>query len=234
MIRLYVLNGWWITVNQISRDGCGHKGGIVAKNTGQTLEGEVLAAVQSAVNKGLLGWHASACRVRHHAAYYSRDREKDIIFDVSIELMLPSSSKPSIIWIWECKDYSSPVPVDDLEEFHAKLEQIGSANTKGTVVTRRGFQKSAIKYAVSKGIGLARLLPPHQIQWVIHYHAEQTAEELAAEVVEALIDPHFESFSREAYGFTTGPVPAAKASLEDFVAMQIAEWGMNQGYLPDT
>jgi len=49
--------------------------------------------------------------------------------------------------------------VDDLEEFHAKLDQIGSDNTKGTVACRNGFQESALKYAQSKGIGLVRMRP---------------------------------------------------------------------------
>ena len=51
------------------------------------------------------------------------------------------------------------MPVDDVEELHAKIEQIGLHRTKATVVCRNGFQESAVTYAQSMGIGLARILP---------------------------------------------------------------------------
>ena len=57
--------------------------------------------------------------------------------------------------------------MDELEEFHAKLSQIGGDNTKGTVITSKGaFQAGAVRYAKAKGIGLARLLPGEQVDWI--------------------------------------------------------------------
>ncbi len=42
----------------------------------------------------------------------------------SLELFVQGNTVPSIIWIWECKDYtSSSIPVDDIEEFHSKLDK---------------------------------------------------------------------------------------------------------------
>jgi hypothetical protein len=70
----------------------------------------------------------------------------------------------------ECKDYRGSIPVDDVEEFHAKLQQIGADNTKGMIFTRTGvYQKSAISYARSKGICLARILPDEQVEYIVLY-----------------------------------------------------------------
>ncbi len=42
--------------------------------------------------------------------------------------------------------------MDEVEEFHDKMRQVGAH--KGTIVTRLGFQSSAITYAKSHRIGL--------------------------------------------------------------------------------
>lgn len=92
--------------------------------------------------------------------YYSRDREAYIQTDVSIEKYFSTQDEisPGLIIIIECKDYKDKVTIDDVEEFHAKLQQIGADNTKGMLISRNGkYQKSAINYAKAKGITLAKL-----------------------------------------------------------------------------
>lgn len=114
-------------------------------------------------------------RIKRKPRYYSKDREAEIEFDVSVEKYLvdPDENKdikPSIIIVIECKDYLKGIPVDDMEEFHAKLQQIGADSTKGMVITKNGFfQKSALLYAKSKGIALARIIPDTQIQYTLFY-----------------------------------------------------------------
>ena len=58
------------------------------------------------------------------------------------------------------KDYKGSVSVGKIEEFHAKLEQIGSDRTKGAVAVRNEFQESCLEYAQSVGMMLVRILPP--------------------------------------------------------------------------
>jgi len=65
---------------------------------------------------------------------------------------------PYWVWVWECKNYGHKVPVDDAEEFHAKLEQVGADRTKGTMITPVGFDTGTVEYAKSKGIGLWRYM----------------------------------------------------------------------------
>ncbi|MBI4447172.1 MAG: restriction endonuclease [Acidobacteria bacterium] len=121
---------------------------------GTCFELEVFDAVRR--NLGQFGLRPDACLVHYRKGYFSKDRHRKIIFDISIELYVSGSEQPSLIWVWECKDYSNPVPVSDVEEFHAKIQQLGEDNTKGTLISRGVLQKSALAYAISKGIGVAR------------------------------------------------------------------------------
>ena len=48
--------------------------------------------------------------------------------------------------------------VDEVEEFASKLQQIGVHGVKGTIVSRNGFQQSAVKSAKLKPVDLLRQL----------------------------------------------------------------------------
>lgn len=126
---------------------------------GTAYEIEVAYAVEAELAQGNLGLDPALATVRRKPSYFSRDRGKDIIFDVSIEVCRKGVSVPYWVWVWECKNYGHKVPVDDAEEFHAKLEQVGADRTKGTMITPIGFDTGTIEYARSKGIGLWRYIP---------------------------------------------------------------------------
>src|SRR2546422_1033434 len=98
---------------------------------GLSFEIEVFETIKKDITEGKLGLIPHSCKVFHQKGYYSRDRLSKIITDVSIEVYMAAARRESILWVWECKDYSSPVPASDIEEFHAKLEQIGADKTKG-------------------------------------------------------------------------------------------------------
>lgn len=137
----------------------------MSKNTGASFEKKVYELISEIVKKNEFIVSFPNVRIRRKPRYYSKDREAEIEFDISVEKYLRNpdeneNMKPSIIVIIECKDYSNSIPVDDVEEFHAKLQQIGADNTKGMMITQKGcFQRSALAYAESKGIALARVLP---------------------------------------------------------------------------
>ncbi|MFA5850273.1 MAG: ImmA/IrrE family metallo-endopeptidase [Bacteroidales bacterium] len=99
--------------------------------------------------------------------YYSESRKDNITVDISIETYLKHSDKYSFLSIIECKNYCTKgIPVDDVEEFDSKLNQIGEHNTKGIIVTNSHFQKSAINLAMSKKIGLIRINENNEVDWV--------------------------------------------------------------------
>lgn len=98
--------------------------------------------------------------------YYSKDREKDIIFDVSIETYLENSENYSLLTIIECKNYKGNVPVGDVHELDSKLHEIGDHNTKGIIFSKTGFQEGVFNSARNKGIGLALVKSKDKIDWV--------------------------------------------------------------------
>lgn len=134
---------------------------------GGEFEQRVYDALADELRNERLCASPKSAKIFRKKAYHSRDRGSDIITDVSIEAFLPTRDRPSWVWIFECKDYAGSIPVDDVEEFHAKLQQIGEDNTKGTFVTTGGLQRSAFAFARSKGIGVIRLLPANQIIYLL-------------------------------------------------------------------
>ncbi|MCR0206613.1 restriction endonuclease [[Clostridium] innocuum] len=144
------------------------------KNTGEGLEKDVYEKIVSLVNSNLFMLADPYVKVYMKKKYYSRERGDNIEFDVVVEKYLVNpddkpDAYPALRVIIECKDYKGSIPVDDVEEFFAKLQQIGAANTKGMIITRdANFQKGALKYAEAKGIALARLLPENQLIYALY------------------------------------------------------------------
>ena len=146
----------------------------MAKNNGALFEEEVYNIISEIVKENRFMVSFPNVRILRKPRYYSKDRDAEIEFDISVEKYLGNpdeneNMRPSIIIIIECKDYSSSIPIDDVEEFHAKLQQIGADNTKGMIITKTGdFQRSALTYAKSKGIALASIFPPPQVRYVLY------------------------------------------------------------------
>ena len=144
------------------------------KNTGKELEEIVFEAVENLVKNNQFVVANPHVRIFRQKGYYSKEREDSIKADVSVEKYLTDpdtdeAAAPVLLIILECKDWEKPVSVGAVEEFHAKLQQIGADNTKGILITRAApFQKAAVRYAMSKGIGLARILPDSQVQYILY------------------------------------------------------------------
>ncbi len=152
----------------------------MGKNTGNDFEEEVFRIINKLVENNKFLVANPYVKVRKGAEYYSKDREANIKCDVSVEKYLGDFKKdkeqrPSIIVIIECKDYGKMISVDEVEEFHAKLQQIGADNTKGIMITRNAvFQRGALQYAKSKGIALARILPENQVENILYELARKS------------------------------------------------------------
>jgi len=148
----------------------------------QSFEDEVAEHVEKEINFCNLGLKPDTARVIKKPRYYSKLRESDIIFDVSIEVWpFEAATQPTLVWIWECKNYPNRnVSVDEVEEFHDKLDQV--AAHKGTIASRQGFAKGAITLAKSYGIALLTLTK----QEVTHFTFSQGAGIRRVVVLEAI------------------------------------------------
>lgn len=119
-------------------------------------------------------------------SYYSEARKSFITFDISIETYLNNSESYSLLTIIECKNYDKKVPVDDVEEFDSKLNQIGEHNIKGIIATPSSFQTGALNLARSKGIGLIRVSSKNTLDWVNH-RKDRVSNEYEIETIESYL-----------------------------------------------
>jgi Zn-dependent peptidase ImmA (M78 family) len=134
---------------------------------GDRLENQVFEVFESQIDEGCFFSRSDYCNIFRKKGYYSKDREKEIIFDISIEVTLPGQNRYSLLFLIECKNYGHSVPVDDVEEFFAKIQQVSGANAKGIVVSTNSFQNGALKFAKSKGIGLLRYFSKESLEWIL-------------------------------------------------------------------
>jgi len=183
---------------------------------GEEFENRFFKAIKKELELNRLGVNAPSCKLFQHKGYYSRDRDKEIIFDVSIEMFIPGADEWSLLWVWECKDYKSSINVDDIEEFWAKLQQIGGVNIKGGVATTSAIQISAMKFADSKGISVVRLLPEDHINWVLYATGYRYTTK--KEYYEAFTIPEFIGETCDFYGMSCGLL------FQDFSSMLKSTW----------
>jgi hypothetical protein len=175
---------------------------------GNAFEKRVFDAVKQELEGERLGLDPKSALPFLKKGYYSRDRDDEIVVDVSIEVWLPKADRWSLLWVCECKDYSGPIPVDDVEEFKAKLDQIAGANKKGVMVVSGALQRAALKYAKSHGIGIIRLLPDDQVEHVLYHMTMEQYERKSRlnpnEFTEALTQPEFIAENRDFYATADG------------------------------
>lgn len=132
---------------------------------GDKLESQVYHLISDEIAHDRFFLKKEHCKVFKKKGYYSKDRKKDIVFDVSIEASLPGQEIYSVLVLIECKNYRHPVPVDDVEEFFAKIQQISGANIKGIIAATSSFQKGTVDFSRSKGIGLLRYFSYTNFKW---------------------------------------------------------------------
>jgi len=181
---------------------------------GDLLEKSIFGLFTSFVESGQFWGNSSMSKVFHKKGYFSRDREKDIIFDVAIEVCLPGADRFSHVTLIECKNYTHSVPVDDVEEFYAKVQQVAPANVKAVLASTAAFQEGAVKYARSKGIGLLRYFDASNFKWELHRSPAVTAYKRAdfsdERVLEGLTSPQFVSNTYDMYMMSSaGPTNSA-------------------------
>jgi hypothetical protein len=64
------------------------------RNNGTQFEKQVYSLIIDALMSNAFGLLPDACKVHHRMGYFSRDREKDIIIDISIEGKYPVNPDP--------------------------------------------------------------------------------------------------------------------------------------------
>ncbi len=84
------------------------------------------------------------------------ERQIDILVEQTV-------GQYSIRIVIDCKDYTDPVDVKDVEAFMGMVEDVGA--NKGALVSASGFTSTAKKRARDAGIDLYRLLDTESVKW---------------------------------------------------------------------
>lgn len=123
---------------------------------GDKFESKSYDLIENAIKNGELGILENSAKVYKKKGYYSKDREKEIIFDLSIEIWPQGATRYTLLYLIECK--SSPsgnyVPVDDVEEFYTKINQVAGGGVKGIMISDNKFQTGGITFAKNKNMML--------------------------------------------------------------------------------
>jgi Zn-dependent peptidase ImmA (M78 family) len=163
---------------------------------GDSFEKKSYEVISKAVENGELGITESASRVFQKKGYYSRDREKDIIFDLSIEVWPTNAERYTLLYLIECKSSNSKkVPVDDIEEFYSKIIQVSGANVKGVLISDNSFQEGVVTFAKNRGIMLIEVSKLGEHNIILH-RTNRGIEDLN----DVDVDSIFEKFIKKALG----------------------------------
>ncbi|MDB5250658.1 MAG: hypothetical protein JWQ40_5052 [Segetibacter sp.] len=151
---------------------------------GDILEKKVFDLIKALVETGDFCLNHKMSKIFWKKEYYSESRKANIIFDIAIETYQKGADKPSIITLFECKNYKNPVPVKDIEAFDSKLNQVGEHKTKGYFITSSSYQKAALELAISKGMGVAIIKGDEEFQW-LNYRKDKKLIGNNAEMIQA-------------------------------------------------
>jgi Zn-dependent peptidase ImmA (M78 family) len=138
---------------------------ISSYKKGDDFEEKMFLSLKQQVEAGEFFAKPECCRVHRKKGYYSRDRDSKIVFDISVEIFVPGQANYSILVLIECKDYTSSVPVDDVEEFWAKMQQVEAS--KGILASTSELQSGAFEFAKSKKLGFLRYCDNSKLKWVL-------------------------------------------------------------------
>ena len=170
---------------------------------GDTLEMRIRDLFQDEIDADRFWAKKENCKLYWKKGYHSKDRGRKIVFDVAVEVFLPGAKEYSALVLIECKNYSHPVPVDDVEEFYSKVQQVAAANAKAVIASTAPFQSGTRTFAKSKGIGLMRYFGNENFKWELKRSPSGSARSMSADdayYVEAgLSDENFTSLAFDLY-----------------------------------
>jgi len=171
---------------------------------GNDFENKVFSYITTELLNERLHVNSKRSEVYQKKGYFSKERQSEIITDISIETFLPdaSGSDYCLLTIIECKDYKTRIPVNDIEEFHSKIQQIAGDNVKAIFVTSAALQESAFEYAKSKKIGVIRYLPDNQVERLLCFkmNSDNAQTKLShSEFNSAFLNQSHKSDGREFY-----------------------------------
>lgn len=98
----------------------------------------------------------SLCKIYKKKKYYCSESERDVEFDVVVELYGEGRSDPNFYAIFECKNYEGSIPESEITDFSDKLGRIFKHAAKGVIVVTSRLQSGAKTLAEKRKMGIAK------------------------------------------------------------------------------
>lgn len=143
------------------------------------FESKSLEIIKKVIQEEQLGHLSKHLKIftKKDKSYYSSLRKKDIFFDITIEVWPPGATRYSLIYIIECKSYSKRVPVDDIEEFYSKIQQVSGVNVKAIFISNAPLQEGGFNVAESIGMMVIQGESANNYNIILHKATRQWAVE---------------------------------------------------------
>lgn len=138
---------------------------------GNDFEAKSYDIIEKALNNKELGLIPEYCTVKRKATYPSSRRKKGIIFDLAIEVTPPNSDRPTLLYLIECKSYTSSVPVSEVALFAQYISEINNYSVKGVFITDNELQSGAMEEILSHGMMLIKV--DNDNYNIVHYKNEK-------------------------------------------------------------
>lgn len=169
---------------------------------GNEFENKVFKIVEKLVKKGDFMVSQKTGKTYQKKRYNLELTNSIIETDISVEVKYADAEKISMLLIVECKNHNSSIPIKMMQEFQAKLQDIAQLvkyNIKGIFVTNSALQSGALETAKKYNIGVIRILPENQINWLTYFTTSdmlsknRTPKRTPNEVYSALQNQQYES-----------------------------------------
>jgi len=120
---------------------------------GDAFEFDSYNRIIKAVENEEFGFSKKYARVYQKAKYYSKKLEKEIVFDLAIEIWPPNATNYTNLYLIECKSYSTKkVPIGDIRKFASDVNDVAELNGKAIFITNSKYTDSSLIYAKNTGM----------------------------------------------------------------------------------
>lgn len=154
---------------------------------GNAFEDKVYDILQQMIEKEELPINGKKSKLFKKKKYKTTDgSDSEIEIDVSIETYLNDDSKPSILTLIECKNYSSAVDVSEVRDFYTRILQLNAH--KGIMFSTAKFQEGAYKLANAKNIGLIRVGDDKSLDWILNRISTKEQYKIDADIRNYVIE----------------------------------------------
>ena len=155
---------------------------------GDKFETQSLEIIKKVIEEEQLGHLTNHIKIFQKKEYYSNLRKKNIKFDLTIEVWPPEATRYVILYIIECKDYETRVPVSKIEDFHSKILQVAGVNVKGIFISNSPLQEGGFNIAESIGMMVIQGESSDDYKIILHKKTRQDSKNKIPFITETIED----------------------------------------------